>query len=83
MRSTEDITHIINTLSYISLLPKNEQVIELNKVIYHIRNINKDKRFSSSYKKLLDKTKYLSILNGYEKKRLYDNTLYIWTNIIY
>ena len=77
MRSTEDITHIINTLSYISLLPKNEQVIELNKVIYHIRNINKDKRFSSSYKNLLDKTKYLSILNGYEKKRLYDNTLYI------
>ena len=77
MRSTEDITHIINTLSYISLLPKNEQVIELNKVIYHIRNINKDKRFSSSYKKLLDKTKYLLILNGYEKKRLYDNTLYI------
>ena len=77
MRSTEDITHIINTLSYISLLPKNEQVIELNKVIYHIRNINKDKRFSSSYKKLLDKTKYLSILNGYEKTRLYDNTLYI------
>ena len=77
MRSTEDITHIINTLSYISLLPKNEQVIELNKVIYHIRNINKGKRFSSSYKKLLDKTKYLLILNGYEKIRLYENTLYI------
>ena len=67
MRSTEDITHIINTLSYISLLPKNEQVIELNKVIYHIRNTNQDKRFSSSYKKLLDKSKYLLILNGSEK----------------
>ena len=77
MRSTEDITHIINTLSYISLPPKtvnyislppkNEQVIELDKVIYHIKNINKDKRFSISYKKLLDKVKYLLILNGYEK----------------
>ena len=68
MRSTEDITHIINTLSYISLLPKNEQVIELNKIIYHIRNTNQGKRFRSSYKKLLDKTKYILILNGYEKK---------------
>ena len=76
MRSTEDITHIINTLSYISLLPKDEQVIELNKIIYHVKKINKDKRFSSSYKKLLDKAKYLLILNGYEKIRLYNNTLY-------
>ena len=67
MRSTEDITHIINTLNYIRLLPKDEEVIELNKIIYHIRKINKDKRFSINYRKLLDKAEYLLISNGYEK----------------
>ena len=67
MRSTEDITHIINTLNYIRLLPKDEEVIELNKIIYHIRKINKFKRFSINYRKLLDKAEYLLISNGYEK----------------
>ena len=67
MRSTEDITHIINTLNYIRLLPKDEEVIELNKIIYHIKKINKDKRFSINYRKLLDKAEYLLISNGYEK----------------
>ena len=46
MRSAEDITHIINTLNYIRLLPKDEEVIKLYKIIYHIKKINKDKRFS-------------------------------------
>ena len=67
MRSTEDITHIINTLNYIRLLPKDEEVIELNKIIYHIKKINKDKRFNINYRKLLDKAEYLLISNGYEK----------------
>ena len=65
MISTEDITHIINTLNYIRLLPKDEEVIELNKIIYHIKKINKDKRFSINYRKLLDKAEYLLISNGY------------------
>ena len=64
MRSTEDITHIINTLNYIRLLLKDEEVIELNKIIYHIKKINKDKRFSINYRKLLDKAEYLLISNG-------------------
>ena len=67
MRSTEDITHIINTLNYIRLLLKDEEVIELNKIIYHIKKINKDKRFNINYRKLLDKAEYLLISNGYEK----------------
>ena len=33
MRSTENITQIINTLNYIRLLLEDEQVIELNKII--------------------------------------------------
>ena len=64
MRSTEDIIHIINTLNYIRLLLKDEEVIELNKIIYHIKKINKDKRFSINYRKLLDKAEYLLISNG-------------------
>ena len=32
MRSTEDITNTLNTLSYIELLPKDEQIIELRKI---------------------------------------------------
>ena len=64
MRSTEDITHIINTLNYIRLLPKDEEVTELNKIIYHIKKINKDKRFSINYRKLLDKAEYLLTSNG-------------------
>ena len=67
MRSTEDITHIINTLNYIRLLPKDEEDFELNKIIYHIKKINKDKRFSINHRKLLDKAEYLLISNGYEK----------------
>ena len=67
MTSAEDITHIINTFNYIRLLPKDEEVIKLYKIIYHIKKINKDKRFSINYRKLLDKAEYLLISNCYEK----------------
>ena len=67
MRSTENTTSILNTLSHIRLLPEDEQVIELNKMMHHIKKINNDKGFSSSYRKQLDKVKYLLISNGYEK----------------
>ena len=65
MRSTEDITDIINTLSYISLLPRPELFSELFKIIKHIKNINNDERFSGNYKKLLNKARHLLILNGH------------------
>ena len=65
MKSNDDITYIINTLSYISLLPKPELFSELFKIIEHIKNINNDKRFSGNYKKLLNKARDLLILNGY------------------
>ena len=65
MKSNDDITYIINTLSYISLLPKPELFIELFKIIEHIKNINNDKRFSGNYKKILNKARHLLILNGY------------------
>ena len=65
MKPNEDITNIINSLTYISLLPKPELFIEIFKIIQHIKNINNDKRFSGNYKKLLNKVEHLLIINGY------------------
>ena len=67
MRSTEDITNILNTLSYITVLPKDEQDIELRRITQNIKNINtinKNQRQSVSYRKLLNKIVYLLELNG-------------------
>ena len=67
MKSTEDITNILNTLSYITVLPKDEQDIELHRITQNIENINtinKDQRYSGNSRKLLNKIAYLSELNG-------------------
>ena len=40
MKSTKNITSILNTLSYISLLPKEEQAIELCRMTQNIKSIN-------------------------------------------
>ena len=67
MKSTEDITNILNTLSYITVLPKDEQDIELRRITQNIKNINtinKNQRQSVSYRKLLNKIVYLLELNG-------------------
>ena len=65
MEPNEDITNIINSLTYISLLPKPELFIEIFKIIQHIKNINNDKRFSGNYKKLLNKVEHLLLIDGY------------------
>ena len=65
MEPNEDITNIINSLIYISLLPKPELFIEIFKIMQHIKNINNDKRFSGNYKKLLNKVEHLLIINDY------------------
>ena len=67
MKSTENITNILNTLSYITALPKDEQDIELRRITQNIKNINtinKNQRYSGNYRKLLKKIVYLSELNG-------------------
>ena len=67
MKSTEDITNILNTLSYITVLLKDEQDIELRRITQNIKNINtinKNQRQSVSYRKLLNKIVYLLELNG-------------------
>ena len=65
MEPNEDITNIINSLTYISLLPKPELFIEIFKIIQHIKNINNDKRLSGNYKKLLEKVEHLLLIDGY------------------
>ena len=65
MKPNEDITNIINSLTYISLLPKPELFIEIFKIIQHIKNINNDKRLSGNYKKLLEKVEHLLLIDGY------------------
>ena len=46
MKSTEDITTILNTLSYINLLPDSEQIIELRKMRSHLNNMLKDNKLN-------------------------------------
>ena len=70
MRSTKDTTNILDTLSYISLSLKDEQDIELYRIMQSAKNINainKNQRYSSNYRKLLKKVIYLSELNGLSK----------------
>ena len=67
MKWTEDFTNTINILSYITVLPKDEQDIELRRRTQNIKNINtinKNQRYSGNYRKLLKKIVYLSELNG-------------------
>ena len=67
MKWTEDFTNTINILSYITVLPKDEQDIELRRITQNIKNvntINKNQRYSDNYRKLLNKIVYLSELNG-------------------
>ena len=66
MKWTEDFTNTINILSYITVLPKDEQDIELRRRTQNIKNINtinKNQRYSGNYRKLLNKIVYLSELN--------------------
>ena len=64
MKSTEDMTAILNTLSYINVLPEDEQIIELRKMRSHLNNMLKGNKLNGDYKKLLSRIEYLSRLKG-------------------
>ena len=52
MKSTEDMTSILNILSYISLLPEDEQDNELDKMKSHLNNVlKKGDKLNDNYKK--------------------------------
>ena len=59
MKSTEDITSILNILSYISLLPKDEQGNELNKIKSHLNNmLKKGNKLNGNYEKIFNQIEY-------------------------
>ena len=65
MKSTENITNITNTLRYISLLPIDEQIIEINNTTQHLISIHKTKtRDKGNYKKSIKQIMYLLRLNS-------------------
>ena len=65
MKSTEDMTSILNILSYISLLPKDEQDNELNKIKSHLNNmLKKGNKLNGNYKKIFNQMEYQARLKG-------------------
>ena len=52
MKSTEDMTSILNILSYISLLLEDEQDNQLDKMKSHLNNVlKKGNKLNDNYKK--------------------------------
>ena len=65
MKSTEDMTSILNILSYISLLPEDEQDNELDKIKSHLNNmLKKGNKLNGNYKKRINKMEYQARLKG-------------------
>ena len=65
MKSTEDMTSILNILSYISLLPEDEQDNELDKIKSHLNNmLKKGNKLNGNYEKRINKMEYQARLKG-------------------
>ena len=65
MKSTENITNVTNTLRYIWLLPEDEQLIELDNIMQHLRKINKsNSTHRVKYRKMLKQIMNISRLKG-------------------
>ena len=65
MKSTENITNVTNTLRYIWLLPEDEQLIELDNIMQHLRKISKsNSTHRVKYRKMLKQIMHISRLKG-------------------
>ena len=65
MKSTEDMTSILNILSYISLLPEDEQDNQLDKIKSHLHNVlKKGNKLNGNYKKIFNQMEYQARLKG-------------------
>ena len=65
MKSTENITNVTNTLRYIWLLPEDEQLIELDNIMQHLRKINQsNSTHRVKYRKMLKQIMHISRLKG-------------------
>ena len=56
MRLNVNETYITNTLSYIHLLPLNEQIEHINKILHYINTDSRRNDYSTRYTKLLKET---------------------------
>ena len=66
MRLNVNETYITNTLSYIHVLPLNEEIEHIDKILHYINTDSRRNDYSTGYTKLLkeaiklmDKNKYL------------------------
>ena len=65
MKSTEDMTSILNILSYISLLPEDEQDNELDKIKSHLNNmLKKGNKLNCNYKQIFNQMEYQARVKG-------------------
>ena len=67
MEEQIETTYITNTLTYLHLLPKDEQLNELNKILAYFkkktRKYNKGIDYSPEYEKSLKRVVYLTFKN--------------------
>ena len=61
MRPKIDVTYITNTLAYIHLLPLNEQIKHINKILHYFDINSKRNNSSTTHYKLIKKT--ISLIN--------------------
>ena len=67
MEQQIETTHITNTLTYLHLLPKDEQLNELNKILAYFkkktRKYNKGIDYSPEYERSIKRVVYLTFKN--------------------
>ena len=67
MKLNKELRNILNTPSYIELLPDQEYIAELNKIIKAVKNMDKNnvnQEYRANFKKVIDKIIYYSRLKG-------------------
>ena len=67
MKLNKELRNILNTPSYIELLPDQEYIAELNKIIKAVKNMDKNnvnQEYRANFKKIIDKIIYYSRLKG-------------------
>ena len=64
MKSTEDMTSILNILSYISLLPEDEQDNELEKISHRNNMLKEDNKLNGNCKQIFNQMEYQARLKG-------------------
>ena len=71
MRTNVDATYITNTLSYIHLLTKNEQIEHYNKFLHYFNINSKRNRGNTAYLKLINKAIYSDIINIFKINKVH------------